>query len=149
MRPDRTCTRAAAPRPTAQWRWLSIIIRTAHIGFAAVFFGGCVLHVASAQLGFWPHGTLATGTALLLLEWRHDLHWPHRGKGLLVILHVGLVLLIPLHPGLTVPLLWGALVSGCIGSHMPRRFRHWSLLQGPEVRPTSDQTSDDAPGRSQ
>ena len=129
-----------AHRPSGGMRWLTIVIRTAHIGVAGIFFGGCVLSVPFTQLGLWHHLTIATGGALLLLEWLHDPFWPHRGKGVLAILHVGLVALVHLTPGLMVPLLWGALISGCIGSHMPRRFRHWSLLYGREVweRKTTD-----------
>ena len=37
-----------------------------------------------------------------------------------------------LAPGLTVPILWLVLVSGCVGSYMPRSFRHWSILDGTE-----------------
>jgi hypothetical protein len=42
--------------------------------------------------------------------------------------------MIHLEPIWTVPLLWSILVTGCIGSHMPRRFRHWSLLHGKEMQ---------------
>ena len=132
MLQKRNTPRGEANRPSGGMRWLTIGIRTAHIGVAAVFFGGCVFHVPFTQLGLWHHLTIATGSALLLLEWLHDPHWPHRGKGVLAILHIGLVALVHLAPGLMVPLLWGALISGCIGSHMPRRFRHWSLLHGRE-----------------
>lgn len=114
-------------------RWLSIAARTGHIGVAGVFFGGIVLSVPSGVLPLWHHLTIASGCVLLLVEWLHDSRWPHRGKGLLGLLHIGLGLLAHLAPGLTVPLLWGILVSGCIGSHMPRRFRHWSILHGWEV----------------
>jgi hypothetical protein len=50
------------------------------------------------------------------------------------LIHVLLGVFIHLKPGWTVPLLWGMLISGCIGSHMPRRFRHWSILHGTEMR---------------
>ena len=126
--------RGEPSRPSGGMRWLTIVVRTSHIGVAAVFFGGCVLHVPFAQLGPWHHLTIATGGGLLILEWLHDPHWPHRGKGLLAILHVCLGVIIHLKTGLTVPLLWGALVSGCIGSHMSRRFRHWSVLYGKELK---------------
>jgi hypothetical protein len=114
-------------------RWLDIAVRTGHIGVASVFFGGCIWLVPYVRLSFWHHLVIATGCVLLLLEWLHDRHWLHRGKGLLGLLHTCLGLLIHLKPGLTVPLLWIILVTGCIGSHMPRRFRHWSILYGPEI----------------
>lgn len=120
--------------PSPARRWLSIIVRTGHIGVTAVFFGGCVLHVPSSHLGIWHHLTIATGIALLLLELLHDRRWPYQGNGLLGILHIMLGVMIHLWPALTVPLLWTIVVTGSVGSHMPRRFRHWSILQGKEIK---------------
>ena len=115
-------------------RWLSIGVRTGHIAVSAVLFGGLVLAVDFVRLGHWHLLTIATGMILLALEWSHDVRWPHRGKGLLVLFHLGLGLLIHALPKLTVPLLWCILISGCIGSHMPRRYRHWSIVEGWEAR---------------
>lgn len=120
-------------RPSATMRWISIAIRTGHIAVTAVLFGGCLLLVPFARLTLWHHLTIATGCLLLLLEYLHDFRWLHRGKGLLGLLHLGLCLLIHLAPPLTMPLLWLILISGCIGSHMPRRYRHWSCIEGWEV----------------
>lgn len=114
-------------------RWLGIGARTIHIGVAAVLFGGSLLLVPYAHLNMWHHLTIASGAVLLALEWRHDHRWPLRGKGLLGVIHLTLCGLIHLQPSLTVPLLWLILISGCIGSHMPRRFRHWSITEGWET----------------
>ena len=118
-------------------RWSSISCRTVHIGVASVFFGGSVLHVPTALLIPWLHLAIATGAGLVLLELLHDRRWPHRGKGLLALFHAGLAAVAHLAPAATVPVLWGTLVIGCIGSHMQRRYRHWSFLDGweqPEPR---------------
>ncbi len=134
MGDDRNAVRKKSKQPSGMARWLSIIVRTGHIGAAGVFFGGCILHVPSVQLTLWLHLTIATGGALLLLEWLHDSRWPHRGKGLVALLHVGLAVTIHFIPAFTVPLLWMILTTGGIGSHMPRRFRHWSILEGEEIQ---------------
>jgi hypothetical protein len=126
--------RGTIKQPSNAMRWFSIVVRTCHIGVGAVFFGGCVLHVPFAQLALWHHLAIVTGGGLLLLELLHDMHWPFQGKGLLCLLHVFLGVMIHLKPDLTVPLLWAILISGCIGSHMSRHFRHWSILHGWEVR---------------
>jgi hypothetical protein len=115
-------------------RWLNISARTAHIAVAGVVFGGVMLQTAHDRLAVWHYLAIASGAALLFIEWRHDPAWPHRGKGLLVHLHVLLGVLVHIAPGLAVLLLWGVVVSGSIGSHMPRRYRHWSILHGPEKR---------------
>lgn len=126
-------------KPSGTMRWLGITARTSHISVAAVLFGGSLLLVPFARLALWHHLTILTGCILLLLEWLHDSRWPHRGKGLLALLHLSLCLLIHLTPPLTIPLLWLIVISGCIGSHMPRRFRHWSILQGREMRESKGQ----------
>lgn len=130
----RTPARQTADQPSAAMRWLGIAARTSHIGAAALLFGGLLLATPFVRLTPWHHLTIATGGFLLLLEWRHDPRWPHRGKGLLALLHIGLCLLIHWTPALTAPLLWLILISGSVGSHMPRKFRHWSSLQGWEIR---------------
>src|SRR5665647_2975642 len=92
MQNDRNATRGDSKQPSSGKRWLGILVRTGHIGVASVFFGGMVLHVPFAQLTLWHHLTIASGSGLLLLEWLHDPRWPHRGKGLVGILHVGLAI---------------------------------------------------------
>lgn len=111
-------------------RWLTIAARTAHIATTGVLFGGLLLVVDFIRLASWHWWAVASGAVLLTLEWLHDRCWPHRGKGLLVLFHLGLCLLIHFLPTLMVPLLWLILISGGIGSHMPRRYRHWSVIEG-------------------
>lgn len=130
-RTERDLNRNDLHRP-ATMRWVGILSRTVHIAVASVLFGGSVVLTPFASLLPWHHLTLASGCILVLLEFQHDHRWPHRGKGLLGILHISLAGLIHLVPHLTIPLLWTILITGCIGSHMPRRFRHWSLLDGEE-----------------
>lgn len=115
-------------------RWSNIGVRTVHIAAASVVFGGVLLGTGFSSLHGWQRWVLASGLVLLALEWLHDRRWPHRGKGLLVQVHILCALAAYLWPGLGGLLLWAALVSGCIGSHMPRRFRHWSILDGWEKR---------------
>jgi len=119
-----------ATRPSGTMRWLSITARTSHIAVTAVLFGGFILYVPFSSLTQWHSLTIATGCLLLVLEWLHDRRWLHRAKGLLGLLHLSLCLLIHFLPNLAVPLLWAILITGCIGSHMPRRYRHWSFLEG-------------------
>ena len=134
MQENRNTARGQGKQPSGGMRWLGILVRTGHIGVASVFFGGCALQVPFVQLALWHHLTIATGSGLLILEWHHDPRWPHRGKGLLAILHACLGGFIHFWPDSTAPLLWGILITGGIGSHMPRRFRHWSILLGQEKK---------------
>ncbi|MBM9537869.1 hypothetical protein [Desulfobulbus alkaliphilus] len=115
-------------------RWLDIALRTGHIAAAALLFGGFFFHIPFAQLQVWHHLTITTGVGLVVLELVQDRNWIHQGKGLVTLVHIGLAGSIHFRPDLVMPLLWAMLVTGSIGSHMPRRFRHWSILYGKEVR---------------
>ena len=125
-------------RPSGTMRWLGITVRTVHIATAAVFFGGGLLQVTFGRLLPWHHLAMISGGLLLILELQHDHRWPHRGKGLLGIMHATLAALAHLQPRLTVPVLWAMLITGSVGSHMPRFHRHWSILYGPEVLDRQD-----------
>jgi hypothetical protein len=64
-----------------------------------------------------------------MLEVHEDLRWPVLGKGLFVLGKLVLLLLAAVFPGARVPLLVGVVVLAGIGSHMPRRLRHYSVLE--------------------
>jgi hypothetical protein len=115
-------------------RWLDIALRTGHIGVAGILFGGLYFHVPFIELQIWHHLTIVTGVGLVALELVQDRNWLHQGKGLVALVHILLAGSVHLRPDLVIPFLWAMLVTGCVGSHMPRRFRHWSLLYGKEVR---------------
>ncbi len=123
------------PVANATMRWLNIFIRTAHIGCVAVLFGGLVFTIPFARLQTWHFLTIVSGMLVLGLEYRQDRKWLHRGKGLLGLTHCGLVALVHFVPQYSPIILWLILISGSIGSHMPRRLRHWSLVDGWEDRP--------------
>ena len=115
-------------------RWANICLRTLHIALAAVVFGGVILQEQYAAFRNWHHGAILSGLTLLALEWGHDRCWPHRGKGVLVQAHILFGVILHFWPEQQVILLWLVMLSGCIGSHMPRRFRHWSWKDGWEQR---------------
>jgi hypothetical protein len=115
-------------RRPAWTRHLDVLLRTAHVAVTSVLFGGAVYGVAFYRLSLWYYLTLATGCALIASEIYHSRHWPYQGRGVMVIIHVGLLGLIRLWPGLMAPVLTAALVFGMVGSHMPKRFRYWSFV---------------------
>jgi hypothetical protein len=115
-------------RRPAWMRVLDILFRTGHIAVAGILFGGFVLDISFFQLLPWHNLTIATGCVLLVLELCQSLKWPHQGRGVLGIIHIAPLAVIHQRPDLAVPLLWVVIVSGCIGSHMPRNFRHWSFI---------------------
>ncbi|MEA5115620.1 MAG: hypothetical protein VB050_16500 [Geobacteraceae bacterium] len=121
------------PHRPSSMRLLDILFRTAHISFAGLLFGGFFFHVPFQQLHYVHGLTAVTGFGLLTLELCHSLNWPHQGRGVLGLIHILPLAYIHIRPDLAVPILWVVIVAGCVGSHLPKRFRHWSLLYGREV----------------
>jgi hypothetical protein len=56
----------------------------------------------------------------------------HQGWGLLLLLKLVMLCVIPFAWSHRLPILIAVIVIGSVGSHMPRKFRHYSLLYGPE-----------------
>lgn len=119
----------------AWWaRALDICFRTAHIGLIGILLGGAVFQAPSQALHRYAYLMVLTGLGLLATELHHSLRWPHEGRGLLAVGHMLPVFFLHLWPGWCVEMLWVALVLGAVGSHMPRTWRHWSLVYGKVVK---------------
>ena len=116
-------------RPTWK-RILDVVLRTVHVLVISVLFGGAVFKIPAAQLSPWKYLAIVTGGALIVSEILHSRHWPYQGRGVMVFIHVGLFSLAGFQPGLAIPCLLAALVVGMLGSHMPKKLRHWSFIHG-------------------
>jgi hypothetical protein len=109
-------------------RAADIVLRTAHIAFAGILLGGYVFDVDPDRLQLWLHLTGATGVGLILSDIYHRRHWFYQCRGVLVILKLLVGASIPLAILPVVPILATVLVIGAVGSHMPKRFRYWSVV---------------------
>ena len=109
-------------------RAVDILLRAAHVAVTGVFFGGVIFQVPLDMLLKWQLLAIATGCALIASEVYHKPHWLYQGRAVMVFIHAGLFFLIRFWPGLTVPMLSAAFLFGMAGSHMSRKFRHWSLI---------------------
>ncbi len=109
-------------------RSLDVVLRTAHVAVTSVLFGGVVCDVPFYQLFTWHYLAIGTGCALIASEVYHSRHWPYQGRGVMAIIHIGLLGLIHLRPDLIVPVLATVLVFGMVGSHMPKSLRYWSFV---------------------
>lgn len=109
---------------------LDLVLRCFHVGAASVLFGGLILCVPFMRLSVWHTLAIATGGALIISEACHSRHWPYQGRGLMAIVHVGLLGLVHYQPNLVVPVLIAVLAFGVLGSNMPGYLRHWSVLHG-------------------
>ena len=112
-------------------RALNILFRTAHIATAGILLGGHAFNMPPGRLlpSLWL--TIATGAGLGLLEAGPRLLWFHQVRGLMTLAKLGLLSAVPFlwdywHLRLAVLLIVVAI--GSVGSHMPARFRYYSVI---------------------
>jgi hypothetical protein len=120
------------PLPYA--RALNIGLRTAHIGVTGILLGGH-FYGAPAEV-LWPvlWLAIATGVVLAGIEAYPGTLWLHQGRGLMVFAKIALLCTIPFAWDYRVPILLAVVVIASIGSHMPARFRCYSILRGEMVK---------------
>jgi len=109
----------------------NIAARTAHIAATGVLVGGHAFNAPRDDL--YPILWLAiiTGAALIFLEaFSVRLRWLAQGRGLMVVVKLVLLLLMPLAWSLRLPILLAVIVLASVGSHMPARFRYYSIVDG-------------------
>ena len=95
------------PRHIPRHRALGLALRTAHLMTFGVLLGGHLFDVDPARLMPFLLATIASGAGLLALELLSTCAWLFMGKGLVVMLKLGLLL--------TVPLFWEHRVALQIG----------------------------------
>lgn len=112
---------------------LDLVLRSFHVGAASVLFGGLILAVPFSRLSVWHALTIGTGGALIIAEACRSRHWIYQVRGLMAILHVGLLGLVHYRPDLLVPALTAVLACGVVGSNLPGSLRHWSVVHGQRI----------------
>ena len=110
-------------------RFLNVVFRTLHLASFGLVLGGYAFDVDPERVTPALIATITTGALLVMLEFYADPRWPFLGKGLFVLAKLALLLLMPVWPGARMPLLVAIVVLAGIGAHMPRRLRHYSVLE--------------------
>ena len=108
-------------------RSIEIAVRTAHIAAMALLAGGHHFGAAPPSLRVWGVLTAATGAVLLAGEASHSRHWVYQARGVISLVHVGVLALIALAPSSARAAVVAAMIIGSVGSHLPRGVRKWSL----------------------
>ncbi len=129
---DRWFPQSARRVPGA--RPISIALRTIHLAAFGFLLGGHAFGADPGRLLPYLYVTILTGLGLIALEVRAlGAHWLFLGKGVAVAVKLAVLLLIPLFWEARVPLLLLVVAIASVSSHMPGRFRYYSLLQRREV----------------
>jgi len=118
-------------------RALNILFRTAHIAAAGILVGGHAFDLPPDRLLLSLWLTIGTGVALGALEAGPRLLWFHQVRGLMTLAKLGLLSAVPFlwdywHLRLAVLLVVVGIAS--VGSHMPARFRYYSVILREVVR---------------
>jgi hypothetical protein len=89
--------------------------------------------------------TIGTGVVLAALETKGKLSWFHEVRGVMNLVKLGLLLLVPLLWDYRLGILLTVVALGSVASHMPRTFRHYSLLYRRVILPPKPPTGPSTP----
>ena len=91
-------------------------------------FGGHVFGIEAERLLIWLCLSIFTGVGLVVIEAYPSCRWFYQGRGVFVLCKLLLLTTIPLLWKYRVLILSAVIIIASVGSHMPGRFRYYSLL---------------------
>ncbi len=101
--------------------------RTVHLGATGVLVGGHFFGVAADPLLPWLYAAMASGAVMFAVELYSSFDWLTELGGLAVVLKLALLAVVPFAWSARVPLLFVVVAVAGVGSHMPGKYRHYSL----------------------
>jgi len=117
-----------APSLSASRAW-NIMLRTIHLGITGILLGGHFFGMPANRLLPLLYLAILSGAALAIMELYPDWRGLFEVRSLVIAAKLALLGLIPLIWDYRVAILLLVLVMASVGSHMPRRFRHYSVLK--------------------
>jgi hypothetical protein len=110
--------------------------RSLHLAATGTLLGGHVFGVAAEPLLPWLFVAIASGAVMLAVELYTSFDWLTQVGGLAVVLKLAVLCAIPFAWSARVPLLFAVVLIAGVGSHMPGKFRHYSLLYRRSMKET-------------
>jgi len=108
----------------------NIALRTAHLMGTSMLVGGYAFGASADQLKPLLYLSIATGVGLVVVEAYPSLLFVFEGWGLFLLTKLALLGLVPFAHHYRVSILLAIIALAAVGSHLPARFRHYSLLYG-------------------
>jgi len=109
-------------------RLYKVALRTVHLMAISILVGGHAFDAPAGALKPLLYVAIATGAGMIALETGPSLHFLFEGWGVLLLGKLALLCCIPFAWKQRFPILLAVTAIASIGSHMPARFRHYSLL---------------------
>jgi predicted alpha/beta hydrolase len=109
-------------------RALRTTLRTAHLIAFGTLYGGHIYGLPAERLHTALFATVGSGAALMALEMYRTPLWLLQIRGLATVVKIVLVASVALLWDVRVWLLTAAIVVGSVSSHMPGRYRYYSIL---------------------
>jgi hypothetical protein len=123
-----------AARAIPNARYWNIFFRTLHLVFISILVGGHAFGASADQLRPLLIGAMATGVGMITVDAYPTFQFWHQGWGLFTLFKLALLCVIPFAWSYRLPILIAVVVLGSVGSHLPKRFRHYSLIYGWEKK---------------
>jgi len=108
-------------------RLVNITARTVHLAATGTLLGAHAFGVDSAALVPLLWTSIVTGAVMIGVEVYPSAHWMHQVCAVFVYTKLTVLSLIPLFWEHRVTLLFLVVALASVGSHAPRRIRHYSL----------------------
>ncbi len=118
------------PRPLPGARALRTTLRTLHLIAFGALYGGHIYSVPAQSLRWALLATVASGVALMSLEVYRTPLWLVQIRGLATLFKMALVFAVAVAWDARIWLLTLAVVTGGVVSHMPSRYRYYSVVHG-------------------
>ncbi len=112
----------------------NIAFRTLHLVFISILVGGHAFGGTADQLRPLLYCVIITGGGMLVADAYPSLDFLHQGWGLFLLFKLALLCLVPFMWSYRLPILIVVVIIGSVGSHMPGKFRHYSIIYGPEQK---------------
>jgi hypothetical protein len=114
----------------------NVAARTVHLAATGMLLGGHFFGAPADALLPWLWGAIASGAVIFGLELYTSCDWLTQIGGLVVVVKVAVLCVIPFAWSARVPLLLAVVALAGVGSHMPGKYRHYSLLYRRSVKET-------------
>ena len=125
------------PKPMREFpaqRWVRISVRTCHLLSMGYLLGGAALGVPLQELTFGLWGTLISGGVFAAMELYASGVWLLQLKGQAELAKLVLMGAALLTSGSPMPYLIIAVIIGGFSSHMPGRYRYYSVFHGRVIK---------------